>query len=554
VNSLLCRKVPAEDGVRLATDVWLPDGPGPFPVLLTRTPYHRRADATTYAPTETYTSWGYAHVVQDVRGKFDSEGVFRPMMDEATDGGATLDWIANQKWCNGRIGLVGKSYLGMVQIPAAASGHEALRCIVPGVAPNSFFIDWLRYDGCFALANAVRWSLTCAVVPTTPACHHFQWKDLWAQPTLEAVFERTGFDSAALKDWVEHDRYDEYWRRVDQHRMYPEVTVPGLHVAGWYDHISRGQFQAYQGIRDAGCGPRARKCQRLQAGPWGHANIGMAQYGEWDFGPDAAFDQAAYERRFLDLWMRDLDDGISEEPPVFLFVMGMNRWMHFNDWPVPGSEVASWYLRSKGNAVTVGGDGALSPETPGAEPPDRYSYDPADPTPTRGGSIYWGLENPGPVSQRPILDRQDVLYYRSEPLGKPLAVVGEVNLDLWIASDAADTDFIAKLCVVEPSGRVIPLTIGSLRCRYRNGWDKCEALPKDTPTPIRVQMGNVAYVFPQGSRISLIVTSSSYPRILPHPNTMAPTWRESSPRIALNQVLHDTEHASRLLLPIVDIA
>jgi len=548
MKPLLCRKVPASDGIHLATDVWLPDGPGPFPTLLTRTPYQRKM-----GPAATYTDWGYAYVVQDTRGKYDSEGAFRPLLDEAEDGAATLDWIANQKWCNGRIGMVGKSYLGIVQVPAASSGHEALRCIVPWVAPNSFFTDWIRYDGCFALANLVRWPMTHAVVPNKPVCDHFTWEELWAQPTLDAVFERAGYEASILREWVAHDRYDDYWRKIDQHLMYPKVKVPGLHGAGWHDHISRGQFQAYTGIRDRGDGPAARENQRLLVGPWSHTTMGKAECGEWNFGPDAVMDLGRYERRFIDLWMRDIDDGISEEPPVLLFVMGVNRWMRFDDWPPPEAKTAAWRLRSNGSAATLGGDGKLSLGPTAADPPDRYRYDPADPAPTRGGPVYWGIEAAGPMDQRPILDRPDVLYYRSERLADPLAAIGEIALDLWIASDAPDTDFIAKLCVVEPSGPIVPLTFGSLRCRHRNGWDRCDPLPKDEPTRIRIRMGSTAYVFPAGSRIALIVTSSSYPRILPHPNTMAPTWQERSPQIAVNQVLHDAEHESQLLLPIVGI-
>ena len=550
MKAMLFRKVPMPDGINLATDVWLPDGPGPFPVLLTRTPYHRRGAANS---ARTFTEWGYAYVVQDVRGKYDSEGTFRPLVDEAEDGAATLDWIADRKWCNGRIGMVGLSYLGIVQIPAASSGHEALRCIVPGVAPNSFFTDWIRYDGCFALANAVRWSMTAAVCPTQPALDHFTWEDLWHQPTLEDVFERAGYESPALREWASHDRYDAYWERIDQHRMYPRVNVPGLHVGGWFDHLTRGQFQAYREISDRGASELARNHQRLLIGPWGHSTIGRQAYGAWDFGAEAALDEPQYERRFMDLWMRDVDDGISEEPPVMLFVMGVNRWMHFGDWPVPGTEIRSWELRSAGNANTVGGDGRLTQDSAEGDPPDRFRYDPTDPVPTLGGPVYWGLEPTGPCDQRPILDRRDVLYYRSERLPRPLTVIGEINSELWIASDAPDTDFIAKLCVVEPNGRVTCLTYGSLRCRYRNGWDRCEPLPKDEPTCIRIRMGNLAYVFPEGARIAMIVTSSSYPRILPHPNTMAPTWSERSPRVAVQTILHDREHPSRLWLPVVHL-
>jgi len=550
MKAIIGQRVPTQQGAELATDVYLPDGAGPFPVLLTRTPYGRAGHG---GRASAFTRAGYAFVAQDCRGKYDSSGTFRPLLDEPADGAATLDWIANQRWCNGRIGMVGLSYLGMVQVPAAASGHEALRCIAPGVAPGSMFTDWLRYDGCFALANAVRWSMTHAVCPTRPAMEHFRWDALWRQRTLEEVFERAGYECAALRQWVAHDRYDDYWRGVDQRLMHPKVRVPGLHPAGWFDHISRGQFEAYQGIRSAGATERARGGQRLVVGPWGHMTIGQSAYGEWDFGPAAALDLDRYQRRFLDLWMRDIDDGISEEPPVYAFVMGINRWAHFSDWPVPEAREQPWHLRSGGAAATLGGDGRLSQEPPGGEPPDSYRYDPSNPVPTWGGPIYWGMDRLGPIDQRPILGRADVLYYRSDQLPAPLPVVGPVELDLWFASDAEDTDLLAKLCVAEANGRITVLTIGSLRLRYRDGWDRCVPLPKEAPVRVRIRLGHLAYVFPQGSRVALVLTSSSYPRILPHPNTMAATWQESSPKVAQQRILHDAGHPSRLLLPVVEL-
>ena len=540
MKSLIYQRVPTADDVHLATDVWLPDGPGPFPVLLTRTPYHR---AGALGKAREYAGAGYAYVIQDTRGKYDSTGHFRPLHDEATDGAATLDWIGNQTWCNGRIGMVGLSYLGIVQVPAASSGHEALKCIVPGVAPNSYFIDWLRYDGCFALANAIRWSMTHAVCPTKPQTDHYTWEELWSQPTLDAVVNRAGYSSAALREWVEHDVYDEYWRGIDQHRMFGTVKAAGLHVGGWFDHLTRSQFHAQQGI----CNGRE---QRLLIGPWGHSTIGKSEYGQWDFGSDAALPYSEYERRFLDLHLRDVDDGLTDEPPVKVFVMGENHWAHFHQWP-PFSETQSWYLRSSGSANTLAGDGRLSLESPDHEPPDRYVYDPANPVPTLGGPIYWGLAEAGPQDQHPILEREDVLYYRSERLPVPLTVAGEINLDLCVATDASDTDFMAKLCVVEPQGRVTVLTHGSLRCRYREGWDQRVPMERGEATQIRVQMGNLAYVFPPGSRIALIVTSSCFPRILPHPNTMAPTWQERRAVTAAHQVLHEGDHASRLELPVL---
>ncbi len=555
MQALLNRRVPTTDGAELATDVYLPDGAGKFPVLLTRTPYHRvfatGGDPAGMSPVRYYLDRGYALVAQDVRGKYDSSGQFRPLIDEAVDGQRTIEWIAEQPWCNGRVGMVGLSYLGIVQIPAAAGGHEALRCIVPQVAPQSFFTDWIRYDGCFALANAVRWCFSHNVARTKPTAGHFTWGELCGLSSLAAIEERVGTIAPELRNWVAHDRYDEYWREIDQCTMHDGVAAAGMHIGGWFDHLTRGQFQAYRGITDRGASERARSSQRLLIGPWGHRTAGRREYGQWDFGPAAALQWMDYRQRFIDLWMRDIDDGLTDEPPVKIFLMGENRWISLADWPPRDAEVQSWHLRSGGAAAGIGGDGRLSRETPGLEPPDAFTYDPSDPVPTHGGQIYWGLSDAGPREQRSVLARHDVLYYRGERLAAPLSVVGEVELEVWLATDAEDTDVVAKLCVVEPTGRVTSLIVGSLRCRFRESWSDPKPLTPGEPTRLRLHFGNLAYVFPEGSRIALMVTSSDFPRILPHPNTMEPTWSSAPAKIARNEVLHDAAHPSRLLLPVL---
>jgi len=339
MQALIDRKVPAEDGVELATDVYLPDGPGPFPAVVVRTPYHR-VGQQGLAPL--FTGRGYALVVQDCRGKYDSDGVFTPLMDEARDGQATIDWAANQKWCNGRIGLWGRSYLGIVQVPAASSGHEALQCIVPSVAPGSFFRDWLRYDGCFALGNAIRWGVTHASVRTQPPQGHFTWEELWRLPSPAAIAARVGIETPVLSVWAEHDRYDKYWETIDQCRMHERIRMPGYHVGGWFDHLSRGQFEAYQNIRDYGATELARAGQKLLIGPWGHRNTGNTgpdhcMYGDWDFGPEADLPVLTHELQFLDFYLKDEDNGYTSQPPVKVFLMGANRWIALDDWPPPGS-------------------------------------------------------------------------------------------------------------------------------------------------------------------------------------------------------------------------
>jgi len=557
----ISQKVPNREGINLAADVYLPDGPGPWPVILWRTPYHRQ-EGSDFGPY--YTNLGYVFVIQDCRGKFESEGVFRPLEDEATDGQYTIDWIANQKWCNERIGMVGESYRAMVQIPAASGGHEALRCILPSVGSNNFFTDWIRYNGCFALAHMIEWTLHYSNCPTKSLESHFIWEELWeigTRGTIDDVEERAGLHAAYLHKWVKHDNYDEYWASLNQQLMYKKVACAGMHRAGFFDHHPHGQFDSFKSIRSQGATEFARGNQYLMVGPWGHGACDATTYGEWDFGPTAGIDITAYEQRFFDLWLKDIDDGISEEPSVKYFLMGENRWEYATDWPPTDTEIQQWYLDSAGNAQGLGSHGRLRRELPSGAAADSYVYDPQNPVPTHGGQVYSGIQvfsrRPerkclGPVDQHSILQRDDVLYYRSEMLAKPLTVVGDINLELWITSTAPDTDFIAKLCVVESIGRITALTIGSLRCRYRESWSDPKPLTPGEPTRIKLQMNNIAYTFPAGSRVALIITSSSFPRILPHPNTMAPTWQETDPQVATQEVLHSQGYESRLLLPVID--
>lgn len=555
MKTLLCRNVSSDDGVILKTDIYLPNGPGPFPAILTRTPYDRIGH---YHDGVRFTGRGYAYVAQDVRGKFGSDGEFHPLEDEARDGQATIDWIANQNWCNGRIGLWGASYLGIVQVPAAAGGHEALKCIAPSVAPANFFRDWVRYDGCLAFGNVIKWLVSSNSDRSKIPFEHFDWDQAWRSPTIDVLEERVGVELPTLRKWIGHDTDDEYWQKLDQCRMHEKVCVHGLHIGGWFDHITRGQFDAFRNIRDCGATAIARTGQRLLIGPWGHTTFSATgeqhwKYGDWDFTPEADISISAREMQFFDYHMKEIDNGYSSLPAVTLFLMGENRWVCFKDWPPSAGTVQAWHLSSNGSANMRSGDGVLSLEQPTHDAEDTYRYDPADPVPMRGGAIYWGFDSVcGPVDQRPILDRPDILYYRSPKLGKPLIVIGEVWLDLVVQSTAEDTDFIAKLCVEEPSGSITVLSNGSLRCRYRESWSNPKPLTAGKTVSIQLHLGNTAYTFPAGSRLGLMITSSEFPRILPHHNTMAPAWGEKNPVIARNSVLHGPGTLSRLELPVIE--
>jgi len=556
MQPLLCQRVPSDDGAELATDVYLPDGPGPFPTILFRTPYHRIGAAATHAPI--FVERGYAFVAQDCRGKYDSDGVFVPLVDEARDGQATLDWIANQRWCNGRIGLWGRSYGGIVQVPAASGGHPALRAICPAVTPASLFRDWIRYDGCFALANTLLWSLTNATCRNRPPMDHFTWEELHRLGTLDEIATRVGFRTPVMADWAAHDRQDEYWDPVDQTAMHARITVPGYHVGGWFDHLTRGTFSAYRGIAERGATDAARAGQKLLVGPWGHRTVSPmgpehTAYGDWQFGPEADVPVTAQELQCLDHFLRDADNGYDAQPAVKAFLMGENRWLSLPAWPPPGAQARHWHLDSGGGANMRIGDGALRETPPDRSAADTYRFDPADPTPARGGPLFWGLDHPGPADQRPLLERPDVLLYRGERLPRALAVVGDIEAELFVSSEAEDTDLIVKLCVEEASGAIISLTTGTLRLRYRDSWRDPAPLPRGTPVRVGVHMAHLAYVFPAGSRVCLTLASGEFPRIQPHSGTMAPPFSGTPRVVQRNSVYHGPGTASRLTLPILEL-
>ena len=554
MRALVCQKYPARDGILLAADVYLPDGPGPFPVILTRTPYDRVAHLAMNA--RGFIERGYAYVATDCRGRYESEGHFSRMFAEAADGQDTVDWIANQKWCNGRIGLWGISYGGAFQVPAAAGGHDALRCICPGVTNARFFENWSRYDGCFALINPLWWIMMHGAGRTAPPTHHLDWQALLRMQTLDQVEHAIGFPLPMLRAIAEHDVEDDFWDEIDQWPLHTQLKVPGLHSAGWFDHVSNGQFQAFQRIRDLGATPVARTGQRLLVGPWGHLILQTGSthrsYGTWDFGESADMSVTQYHLRFLDLWLKDIDDGIFDEPPVRIFLMGENRWLDLSDWPPSGTQVQQWQLSSGGNAHGLRGDGVLTREAPPSSASDELIYDPHDPVPTCGGQIFWNMEPRGPQDQRHLLERNDILFYQSARLAAPLTVLGDVSVDLTIATDVDDTDLVVKLCVIEAVGAVTCIILGSLRCRYREGWRRRVPLTHGEPTPVRVRLSQLAYTFPAGARIALMVTSSDFPRILPHTNTMARPWQPATPVTAHTQLLHGAGMQAALNLPILE--
>ena len=492
----------------------------------------------------------------DCRGKFESDGEFTPIVDDERDGIDMLNWLANQKWCDGNIGLVGGSYGGVVQIPVAASGHEALKCFAPGLNPTSYFFEWIRYGGCFALALNMRWGFSNASCRSAVNLDHVDWQKLFEMKSFDEVEAYVGLKNRVIREWIIHDRHDEYWDKIDQTRMYHKIKIPAFHTGGWFDQFVRGTVDAYCGIRKQGSTELAREGQRLRVGPYGHGmSTSLSQpggkYGTWCFGPAASkpFPQSA----FFDYYLKGIDNGYTREPKVEVFLMGENRWLELEDWPPPQTSYQKWYLHSDGK-VNSNKDGRLDLRPAGREVEDRYIYDPEDPVPSRGGAL-WRNESEflGPQDQRPLLNRSDICLYRSKLLDAPLSIVGPIKLDIYITSSALDTDFTAKLCLEEESGAIICITTGCIRCRFRNSWSQPEPLIPGEPAKIIIDLGNIALTFAKGTRICLMVSSSDFPHIQPNSNTMALPFGEQNPIVAKNAVLHGGGYPSCVVLPIFDL-
>jgi putative CocE/NonD family hydrolase len=357
--------------------------------------------------------------------------------------------------------------------------------------------------------------------------------------------------------WLEHPTSDAFWQPISPNAAYHKVTVPVLHISGWYDIFLSATFENYLGMRRRGGSDGARQNQRVIIGPWSHSNF-SGSFPEREFGPAAssdAIDLSGHQLRWFDRWLKGEPNGVEDEPPVLLFVMGVDRWREEADWPLPDTVYRQYYLHSAGNANTLHGDGTLSAEPPGQEPPDVFLYNPLRPVPAHGGQVLLpGANAVGPRDQRPVEMREDVLAYTSAVLEQPLEVTGPIELRLYVASSARDTDFTGKLVDVSPDGRAMILTEGILRTRYRNSTHAPEFMEPDAVYELRLDLWATANVFLTGHRIRLEVSSSNFPRSGRNSNTGGDIVTEPAAayKPAVNRVFHDATHTSHVILPVIE--
>lgn len=545
--------VKMRDGTVLKADLYRPKGAGPFPVILLRTPYNK---FNTIREAVKAVARGFVFIAQDVRGREGSEGEWYPFKHEGNDGYDTVEWAAALPYSNGKVGLYGGSYLGATQMLAATANPPHLAAIFPEITGSNYYSHWAYQGGAFMQGLAQAWAGALSLNETTRkisgTAQMTHW-DLMAPPVEYPFVDVSAAKELAryYRDWIDHPTYDDYWKQWAIEEHFDKVSVPGVHVAAWYDLFQDGGIRNYRGIKEHGGSEAARRGQRLVIIPGGHAGWGRV-IGEVDFGPGAQFSTWDLALRWYDWHLRGLDDGISREKPVKIFVMGENVFRDEDEWPLTRAVPTRYHLHSRGQANSLGGDGWLSPEIPGAEPQDRFVYDPANPVPTHGGAVLGiPFSPPGPYDQRTVEGRTDVLVYTTEPFSNPVEVTGPVSLDVYVSSSAVDTDLVGKLVDVHPDGRAINLSEGILRLRYRNSFERPELLNPGQVYRVTIDLWSTANVFLAGHRLRLEVSSSSFPRFSRNLNLGGSSEKSRAFVKATNVIFHDREHPSALVVPVV---
>ena len=561
------------DGVVLYADVYRPDGPGPFPTVLQRTPYDKSGPlATQMLDPLKVAQNGFALVIQDTRGRFTSEGEFYCFVDDIEDGYDSVEWAASQPWSNGRIGMVGASYVGATQWLAATTRPPHLVTLVPNVTASNYHDGWTYQGGAFELAFNVSWTLNQLALANFPTQSKAKGIPQDRQSgLLKAVDGMTdAYRSLPLQDlpylkdglapyyydWLAHPDFDDYWKKLCIEDQHSNITTPALHIGGWYDIFLGGTIRNFLGMRKSGATEDARRGQKLIIGPWEHSSRGGSMVGSHYFGVAADANALGLDDihlRWYDYWLNGVDNGILSEPPVKIFVMGDDVWRDEQDWPLARAQDTRFFLHSGGKANSRHGDGSLGVEGPGDEPADVFLYNPADPVPTVGGALccnpYFAAN--GPFDQNDIESRADVLVYSTPPLEREVEVTGPVTVTLWAATSATDTDFTAKLVDVCEDGCARNLTDGIIRARYRNSMSHPEPVEPGTPVCYTIDLWATSNVFKAGHRIRLEISSSNFPRFDRNTNTGNLIAADSDLKPALQTVLHAGQHASCVTLPIV---
>ena len=545
---------PMSDGMHLASDHYYPPQPGAHPTLLMRQPYGRDiASTVVYAHPVWFARHGYNVVIQDVRGRGDSEGEFYPFRHEARDGAETIAWLRARKESNGRVGMYGFSYHGATQLLAAAEQPEGLICIAPAMTACDLYHGWFYRQGALRLASALGWGLQMLKADARrkklrEASDRLEeaWANLSAQTSVLPFRDHPALHGEGLPryvlDWFDHPQPGDYWESLDVSQSLRKISVPALHFSGWYDTYLEGSIAGFVALCANAGSDFARDHQYLIAGPWQHIPWGD-RIGAADFGSEALFDTDAILLRWFNHWLKDSGE-FAGEPKIRHFVVGDNSWQRADAFPEAATH--AFYLHSDGRANSRKGDGKLTyaPATSG-EPADIFIYDPEVPVPAPGG-----LSAPsGQFDQATLELGNNLLVYTSGPLSDPLRVFGTPRVSLFCSTSSANTDFTAKLVRVRPNGSADFICIGIARSGLLFGKTGYSA---DEVHEWKFDLAPTSCCFSSGDRVRLEIASSAFPLYDRNPGTEVPSCRATSWdwRRSTQIVYHDNDHSSALYLPV----
>ncbi len=543
--------VTMRDGVKLHADIYRPEAEGKFPVLLTRTPYDKN-NAVAFGLQGA--ARGYVVIIQDVRGRYTSEGTWYPFKNEPNDGYDTVEWAAALPYSNGKVGMFGGSYVGATQMLTAIAHPPHLAGICPVVTASNYHENWTYQGGALEQWFDESWTTQLAAdtlnrdvasrtdplngIMTLPAADY-----PLLRPKQKAQGKTTVRLAPYLLDWLDHPNFDDYWKSIAIENHYADITVPALNIAAWYDIFQGGSLRNYMGIKALGGTDTARHGQQLMVIVGGHAGNGP-KIGDVDFGPGSHFDEGETTLRWYDYLFKGVQNEFASGKPVHIFVMGLNKWRDEDGWPLARAHITRYFLHA---------NGSLSIVAPAAEKPDQYVYDPENPVQTIGGPLCCrplptGI---GPQDQRPAEARNDVLVYTLPAFAKDTEVTGPISLDLYVSSSAVDTDFTGMLVDVWPNGYAQNLTSGILRLRYRNSNEKPELSNPGQTYHVTLDLWATSNVFLAGHKLRLEVSSSNFPRFDRNLNTGENQAHSTTLVKATNVIYHDKMHPSALIVPIV---
>lgn len=534
-------KVSMRDGIRLSTNIYRPDTIGTFPVILIRSPYgnggYGNKDGHFFA------EHGYVYIVQDTRGRYESEGQFYAMQPELKDGYDMLQWTGSQSWSNGNIGTAGGSYVGFTQWMPAPMQSPYLKTMMPAITFSDLY-STVYQNGAYFLGLFTPWSIemTQPFAISDEFVRHLMDSVLLTLPLVE-MDKAMGWRVPFLRDWLSHTKRDKFWEETSVGDNYNKITASVYNIGGWFDILLKSTIENYLEMTSENIVPEIRKKQKLLIGPWVH-NFGRREVGELDFGGEASFNNRQFQLRWFDSQLKDITNGILEEPPVKIFVMGANKWRFENEWPLARTNYQKYYLHSRGKANTLNGDGGLSIERAKNESFDKFIYDPSNPLISK--------EMMGPYDQTSIEKREDVLVYTTPNLKKDMEVTGPVKVILYASSSALNTDFTAKLVDVYPDGRAMRICEGIIRASHRN--------PAESPSNIEpgkiykydIDLWATSNLFKKGHQIRVEISSSNFPRFDRNLNTGNNFATETNIVNAEQKIYHSENYPSCIVLPLID--